>query len=442
VSQDEPQIIPDGSGGVIIVWQSTSRSGPGGVFAQHIDREGRATWGANGVPVCTISSRQLQPALTSDSSGGVIVVWQDNRSGSGLDVYAQRIDRSGALRWGQEGLSVSSAPGDQILPQITSDGRGGALLAWRDLRVDLEGNLCAQAIDSAGRARWASDGIAVSTGPGGQLVSQVVANGRGGGIFIWSDTRGDRGAASIHAQRIDLDGDLAWGPQGVLVADGARQETRPVAAGDGIGNAIIVWESGPLYAQRLDQSGRRLWGDGGVALSTTDGLAPAIVSDGYGGAIVAWQTASFDDASSDIRAQAIRVSGALRWGGDGIPVCRASGAQSEVAMARSGAGSAIVMWRDARNDESGDLYAQRIDSSGTAHWKTDGIVISDAPGFQGALAVSADGTGGAVAAWSDGRDGRHIYAQRVSGSGRLGGARAGASAASAGRGANGSAGSQ
>ena len=261
VSQDEPQIVADGSGGVIIVWQSTSPSGPGGVFAQHFDREGRPTWGENGIQVCSVSSRQLQPAIASDSSGGAIVAWQDDRSGRDLDVYAQRIDRSGALRWGAEGLAVSGAPGNQILPEITADGHGGALIAWRDLRLDLAADLYAQAVDSTGRTRWAADGIPIVAGPGGQLVSQVVANGRGGGIIIWADTQSDRGATSVHAQQVDADGNLVWGPNGVQVGDGARQGTRPVAVGDGAGNAIVVWDSGLVYAQRLDESGRRLWGD-------------------------------------------------------------------------------------------------------------------------------------------------------------------------------------
>ena len=255
------------------------------------------------------------------------------------------------------------ALGDQVLPEVSADGRGGAVIGWRDLRDDLDSDLYAQAVDS----------------------------------------------------------NLVWGPDGVLVTDAATPPSHPAAVGDGRGSAIVVWESGPVYAQRLDENGGRLWGDPGVALSASDGLVPVVVTDGAGGALVAWQIASFDDDQADLRGQSVRASGALRWAAEGIPICQASGAQAEIAATPAASGGAILMWRDARSDPFGDLYAQRLDSTGVARWQVDGVVVSDAPGFQQALAVRADGTGGAVATWADGRAGRHIYAQRVSAGGRLGG---------------------
>ncbi len=417
LSQDLPQIIPDGSGGVIITWQTTTTSGVKGIFAQRIDREDHAAWGENGVAVCPLPADQQRPMLVPDSSGGAIVVWQDYRSGNDWDVFAQRIDRSGTLRWPRAGVPISSAASDQLGPEVASDGHGGALVAWRDLREDPSSDLYAQAIDGTGQVRWSTSGIPISAGPGAQLVSQVVMSGAGG-VFVWRDSLGDGAYARIHAQRVDAMGNPLWGPGGLLLDDGAAPDAHPVSVADGRGGLVVAWESGPIHAQRLDVSGRRLWGDDGIVLSTADGSAPSVLSDGDGGVTVAWQTRSFDDEASDIRAQSVRASGTPRWGPDGIAVCEASGAQTEVVAAQAAAGGAIVMWRDARSDPFGDLCAQRVDSSGTALWKADGIVVSDAPGFQSALTICSDGLGGAVAAWTDGRAGRHIYAQRVSPQGR------------------------
>ena len=74
VSQDVPQIISDGSGSVIIVWQATAISGVKGIFAQRIDRAGRAAWGKNGIAVCPLPTDQQRPMLVPDSSGGAVVV--------------------------------------------------------------------------------------------------------------------------------------------------------------------------------------------------------------------------------------------------------------------------------------------------------------------------------------------------------------------------------
>jgi hypothetical protein len=420
ISQDAPQIISDGSGGVIVAWQGTDTDGVKRVFAQRVDREGQAVWDGKVIAVCRLACAQQRPMLVPDSAGGAIVVWQDFRREKDWDIFAQRIDRFGNLRWSDEGVPISSAAGDQFEPRIAADGRGGALIAWQDLREGPDSDLYAQAVDSTGRARWSANGIPILAGPGAQLVSQAVPCGAGG-VFVWADSRGGGTEVGIYAQRVDASGDPMWGPGGVLVDDGAAPNARPVSIPDGRSGVIIAWESGPIYAQRLDSLGRLMWREGGVVLSTTDGSAPAVAPDGDGGVIVAWQTDSPGNEASDVRAQSVRASGTLRWGINGIAVCQASGAQTEVAVTWAAAGSAIVMWRDARDDPFGDLRAQRIDSTATALWQADGIVVSDAPGFQSSLTVCSDGFGGAVATWTDGRAGRHIYAQRVNPRGGLGG---------------------
>ena len=51
-----------------------------------------------GVALCTATGNQLWPThtstITSDSTGGAIVTWEDNRSGNS-DIYAQRISADG-----------------------------------------------------------------------------------------------------------------------------------------------------------------------------------------------------------------------------------------------------------------------------------------------------------------------------------------------------------
>jgi hypothetical protein len=419
VSQDEAKVVPDGSGGVIVAWHALTASGTEKVFAQHVDRNGTALWGPGGIGVCAVSASQQSPVMTPDSSGGAVVVWQDDRSGEGWDIYAQRIDHLGNLRWSNDGVSVSSAPGMQVAPVVASDGHGGVIIGWQDFRAEPEPDLYAQALDNSGQPQWSTDGIAIQAGPGAQSLRDVVALAPGGGVFVTSDSRAGEDNALVVAQRVDVDGSLMWGPRGVIVDDAAAADVHPVAVGSGDGSVIIAWESGPIFLQRLDNQGRLTWGDDGIPASTEEGLAPAVVQDREDGVIIAWQTATLSDAH--IRAQSVRASGVLRWSPGGIVVCGASGAQTEVAAIEAGRGGAIFVWRDVRDDPFGDLYAQRIDSSGVTLWPGNGTVVSSAPGVQESLAITGDGFGGAVAVWSDGRAGRHIYAQRIGPTGHLGG---------------------
>jgi hypothetical protein len=47
--------------------------------------------------ICTAPSNQDSPQLVSDGSGGAIITWRDSRSGTNLDIYAQKVRPDGSL---------------------------------------------------------------------------------------------------------------------------------------------------------------------------------------------------------------------------------------------------------------------------------------------------------------------------------------------------------
>ncbi|RLG68571.1 MAG: hypothetical protein DRO11_08905, partial [Methanobacteriota archaeon] len=112
--QHFPAIASDSSGGAIIAWQDYRSGGPS-IYVQRLDANGEPVWTANGVAICTNTG--ISPQVVSDGSGGVIVTWQDNRSGE-YDIYAQRIDKNGNLLWESDGVAVCSATGGQHDPMI------------------------------------------------------------------------------------------------------------------------------------------------------------------------------------------------------------------------------------------------------------------------------------------------------------------------------------
>src|SRR4030095_10482336 len=75
------------------------------------------------------------PKMISDGAGGGIITWYDARSGAFLrDIYAQRINGTGASMWTTDVVYFSRAPNHQDFPTIATDGAGGAWIAWQDLR--------------------------------------------------------------------------------------------------------------------------------------------------------------------------------------------------------------------------------------------------------------------------------------------------------------------
>jgi hypothetical protein len=68
------------------------------------------------------------PQAVPDGEGGVIVVYETCEPGraSGVDIYAQRVSPTGVCHWQAGGVPVSTADSTQQNMRATSDGKGGA----------------------------------------------------------------------------------------------------------------------------------------------------------------------------------------------------------------------------------------------------------------------------------------------------------------------------
>jgi len=91
--QINPNIVPDGTGGAIAVWQD-STFGNWDIRSQRLSSTGVQLWNASGVDVGTALANQTSPKNVSDGMGGSIYAFQDKRSGD-FDIYAFRIDANG-----------------------------------------------------------------------------------------------------------------------------------------------------------------------------------------------------------------------------------------------------------------------------------------------------------------------------------------------------------
>ena len=105
-----------------------------------------------GVPICPNVKGQATGAMVSDGAGGAIVAWSDFVSGLSNGIFAQRIGAAGALQWGSDGVRLRTS--DFLYgPIIASDGAGGAIVVWEDLRDGKHYGLYAQRVGAAGGAR-------------------------------------------------------------------------------------------------------------------------------------------------------------------------------------------------------------------------------------------------------------------------------------------------
>ena len=421
--QTDATIVSDGAGGAIVTWMDL-RGPDTDIYVQRVSAAGVPQWTADGVALCTAINEQNYPTITSDGAGGAIVTWHDLRSGN-WDVYAQRVNAAGAPQWTANGVALCLVVGDQQFPTIVSDGASGAIATWYDTRSG--GNdIYAQRVNAAGAVQWTANGKAVCTNPSSQVIPTLASDGAGGAIIAWYDFRNANW--DVFAQRMSSGGVAQWTADGVAVCNAIGDQTEPKIVSDGAGGAVVAWQDGrgatfDVYAQRVNASGGGAWTVNGVALCTAAGnqTTPALVSDGSGGAVVAWPDNRTSPATTDLYVQRVGANGAGQWTSNGVALCVAGGNQLAPTLASDGAGGAIVAWYDFRSAIANDVYAQRITGGGVAAWTADGAAISTAVGDQRLPVIVSDGASGAIIAWQDSRGGGYdIDAQRIDRFGYLG----------------------
>jgi len=430
-NQISPQSIPDGAGGAFVTWADT-RSGNSDIYAQRVNGQGVVQWlPANGVAVRAVTNDQTDPRIVSDGAGGAIIVWVEGRNNGTTDIYAQRIDATGAALWGVNAIALCSATNNQQSIGAIPDGAGGAIVAWQDARGGSSSvaDIYAQRVDQGGTAQWTTDGVAVCIAADQQSLPVLVSDGAGGAIIAWSDHRSGT-SKDIYARRVNAAGTLQWTADGVAVCTAASEQDSPAITIDAAGGAIVTWSDArtsftDIYAQRVNGAGAAQWTADGVAVcgAANSQNDPQIVADNGGGAIVLWNDGRDSGTTDvDIYAQRLNASGAPQWAADGVAVCAAANQQVFARMTADGGGGAVAAWMDTRSGGLNyDIYAQRIKPAGTMQWAVNGVALCTAANGQFSPTVASDGFGGAIVAWQDLRNGStyDIYANRITQSGAI-----------------------
>jgi hypothetical protein len=366
-TQSNPQVVSDGSGGAIVVWEDLRDPSGTHIYAQHLNSTGVPLWPVSGVLLCGAAGSQNAPMVTSDQNGGAIVVWTDTRGGS-QDLYAQRINSAGATVWTANGVLICGAAGVQDQPSIVSDAASGAIIMWRDQR-GANPDIYAQRITSAGTTSWTADGVAVCAATGTQDPPSIIADGVGGAIATWSDRRGAN--ADIYVQRLNASGVAQWTANGVSLCAATGDQTNPRLCPDGANGAIVAWEdrrgaNADVYAGRVNNLGAPQWTANGVVVcnATGDQTTPSITADPVAGALIAWSDLRTPANGNDIFVQRFSLAGVASWTANGVSSCDTLGNQVSPTVLSDGMGGALMAWRDFRSGGTADIYGQRVDTTG------------------------------------------------------------------------------
>ena len=415
--QENLQICPDGAGGAIVVWQDNRSGSNWDIYAQRISPSGELLWQNNGTLVCNASNDQEEPQICSDGAGGAIVVWQDNRSSSDWDVYAQRINTNGEVQWSGNGTVICNASDQQEHVRIVSDAYNGLIITWQDSRSGITNyNIYAQRINSTGIVKWNGNGTVICNETGHQGEPELCSDGAGGAIITWEDQRAVY--SDIYAQLINSTGGVEWDGNGTVICDKIYSQQTPKICSDGVGGAIITWKDKrkglsadfDKYAERINNLGAGTW-------NSSSGIVVC-----YGNSDQLSPEICGDGAQGafivwieeeNLLAQRLNSAGNIQWSVNGISICAADLKQDSHHVISNELGGSIIAWRDYRYGNS-YIFAQWIYSNGTIRWALDGIKATHTYYSQNEPSLCSDKAGGAIIAWKDaqGVSDHDIYAQR------------------------------
>ncbi len=373
LNQISQVIVTDGAGGAIVAWMD-ARTGNYRVYAQRVSPTGTMLWGLNGILVATDPSPTSELSMVSDGVGGAIVGWQDSRGGND-DIYVQRLTSIGSMDWTVNGLEVCANTFSQSSPKLATDGAEGAYVTWSDSRAG-EGNIYIQHINAAGGYTGTFNGTLL-TDTSEQKNPEICEDGTGGAIITYQQLYPTVQGWDIYAQRVNATCSILWQGGGVPICIAAYEQTNQKLINDGVGSAIIVWQDKinstqyNVYAQRVYENAIS-WTANGVLLTTAqafDQINPVIVRAGLNSAIIVWQDFR-SDTNYDIYAQKISgtTSFTIGWNAaTAVPVCIIQGSNQMYPQAvADGLGGAIIVWQDGRNLVANgyDIYGQHLDAGG------------------------------------------------------------------------------
>jgi hypothetical protein len=415
--------IPDGSGGLIVAWGDLANPNVN-IYVQRYDANGNALWGGSGLLLDNSGVAKGIPAVVTDGAGGAVVSWPEQFEVVGI--RAQRVNASGTVLWSVPGLRVATQAADVYGYSTCPDGTGGALFAWEYVYSSTDHDVYVQHMGPTGTQLEGVGGFGVCANTAMQDMVVTVSDGSGGQWVLWRDNR--TATSDVYAQRVTSVGGVPFASGGFNCEDLVPGNLQGLTAvPDGFGGAIGACALNP-YGD-FDAEVFHVYPDGthSTSVPSVSGgnqTYPVLAADNDGGAFVAWND-DRADIRGDIYGSHVTSTGNVSpgWGASGTPI--ATGAdvyQSQPALTPDGQGGAILAWTEGGPSIKNIVATRfRTDGSRLPGWSSTGNPVMTKPVPNGTAVLSATGAGGAFVVWNSGFGSEvDLLAQRIEQFGEVG----------------------
>lgn len=406
--QTSPSVSIFKDGSFVVVWQD-ERNGDWDVFAQKLDSSG-AVIGTNfQIPEESEFSDQLYPDVSRFGDSSFIVVWVEDEE---QNIYAQRFNPNLYPQGSRITVNENPIPTPDLKPALATFPDGGFVVVWQDTRVGV--NIYARLFDSAGDPRGASFKVNDGTSILPESPS-VAVDTSSAFIVVWNDSRdGDK---DIYFKRYDTSGN----PIGTdIIANtdlGTEVQYQPQVALGKDKEFMITWidlRNGDedIYARLFFWDGTAKTGDKKVNSGADLQIDPDIVADSSGKFIITWVDYRKDLPS--IYVQRYDTDGNDL--GPNIAIYDSIPEVEKTSISINESGNYVICWRHAQ-DYDFDVYAQMVGVGDIAKGFLIKVNDDQTGAMQRLPRVAADQGGKMLVVWEDQRggnlkDGSDIYLKK------------------------------
>ncbi len=203
-----PEPVPDGHGGFYIAFNTGNPANAAltDLYVQRMRANG-SLWNEEGTELMAGTTTQRYGgalAVLNDEDGLMLPIKVTNTAQSAGGIHVQRVDTSGAVLLGDEGVEVVAESADLPEPFGIAATPDGAILTWYAGGFG-DQHISAARVDLAGDAQWSPAELPVCTAQSGKgdPANSALVNDQL--VVVWQD---DREASGIYAQALAANGQL------------------------------------------------------------------------------------------------------------------------------------------------------------------------------------------------------------------------------------------
>ena len=413
--QEDPVAITDGDGGAFIAWVDYRFDDEGDIFIQHIDNQGNRMMDDNGEALARVDGRHLTINMCTDSLGGVFVAWQDKRNFLDDDIFGTHVSSNYEIIAPSSGVSIIQMNGNQGAKSLEYAGNNQATIIWSDTRSGSGNDIYCQKINMNMEKIFSDGGLEVSATSDLETTPRTTFMKNDTSFVIWqSGTE----STDIYYNLLTSGGLVFSEPLQLCSFNSSK--ANPRIKRNQLGEVFIQWidyrndpTAGNHYYQRVSHGGNISWDQNGIQLDASGDDHHARFSPGGNRELfVYWERGTFPNV--DIMYQGIQSDGSLLLDNAEF-VSNVSGYQSMPNTLFDNNNGSFVVFADQSNG-SIDLRVQRMNSDLTS-FELNGLIAMN--GLDGDIEypIANYTNDNVVLNWVDARDGKKVFGSIINDNG-------------------------